>query len=246
MKKWFTANGLVINSKKTQIIPFHSNYSNTIHSDSSYLDEFGLSSNSTKFLGIRIDSRLTWREHIATLAQSLSRAYYMINTLSRAVDLDTLKLVYYGYVYSRLTFGIIFWGDSVDCSTIFRIQKKIVRAIVKKNHFKTPCIPIFKTLNILPLACIYIFKILIYMKNNPTLFENLNNSQIYNTRTNDLFYPIHRTAQFEQTPLYAAVRVFNKLPAHIKTVVCFRDFKRKLLGYLRENCFYTINEYLNS
>jgi len=129
MKSWFEANGLLLNTSKTQTVIFHPNYSNSSKSDISFLDNVFNISQSTTFLGVHIDASLTWKEHIHALSNKLSKAYYLISFLSWVVDTETLLTVYYAYVYSHLSYGVVFWGDSVDVNKPFILQKKIVRKI---------------------------------------------------------------------------------------------------------------------
>ena len=46
------------------------------------------------------------------------------------LSLDSLKLTYYSYFHSILTYRIIFWGNTPHSSVIFRMQKRIVRIMV--------------------------------------------------------------------------------------------------------------------
>jgi hypothetical protein len=40
------------------------------------------------------------------------------------MTVDTLKLVYFTYFHSVLSYGLIFWGNSTDSNKVFYIKKE--------------------------------------------------------------------------------------------------------------------------
>jgi hypothetical protein len=79
----------------------------------------------TKFLGINIDSTLSWRTHIEQLISKLSTACYVIRTIKPYMSHTTLIIVYYSLFHSIMNYGLIFWGNSSYSCKIFRMQKKV-------------------------------------------------------------------------------------------------------------------------
>ena len=51
----------------------------------------------TKFLGIWIDSNLTWGKHVQCLIEKLSRLCYALRVLAKISPIELLKSVYFGY-----------------------------------------------------------------------------------------------------------------------------------------------------
>ena len=41
------------------------------------------------------------------------------------MSLDVMKMIYYSYIHSVISYGIIFWGNSHLSDNIFKIQKRI-------------------------------------------------------------------------------------------------------------------------
>jgi hypothetical protein len=64
--------------------------------------------NSFKFLGVIIESSLTWKEHIDYINLKLKSLSYMVRSLRPVLELKTLKLLYFSYVLSVLNYGIMF------------------------------------------------------------------------------------------------------------------------------------------
>jgi len=106
--------------------------------------------NSTKFLGLTIDSTLSWKAHIVDLTSKLNKACYAIRAVKLFVTLNVLRTVYFSYFHSIMSHGIIFWGNSHLSSNIFKIQKRIIRIITNKSKCDS-CWHLYKQLQILTL-----------------------------------------------------------------------------------------------
>jgi hypothetical protein len=78
MNKWFNANILALNLAKTNVMKFTTNnalqYVLNIGYNGKYIEE----SVNTKFLGLQIDSHLSWSNHIDKLIPKLSGAFYAV------------------------------------------------------------------------------------------------------------------------------------------------------------------------
>ena len=78
----------------------------------------------TKFLGITLESTLSWKTHIDTTVPKLSSATFAIRTVKPYLSQDSLKMIYYSYFQCIMTYGIILGGNSHYSNTIFRLPKK--------------------------------------------------------------------------------------------------------------------------
>jgi hypothetical protein len=75
----------------------------------------------TKFLGLQIDNNLNWKMYIKYVIPELSSAYFAMRTVTPLLKIDTLKLVYFAYFHSIMSYRVIFWGNSTDSKRIFII-----------------------------------------------------------------------------------------------------------------------------
>ena len=107
--------------------------------------------NSTKFLGLIIDSTLSWKDHITELTPKLNKACSVIRTLTFPRSPEVLRMVYFSCFHSIMSYGIIFWGNSHYSNNIFKIKKRIIRIMTNSNRRDT-CRPLFNQLRILPLS----------------------------------------------------------------------------------------------
>jgi hypothetical protein len=134
-----------------------------------------------KFLGLTMDSTLLWKEHIKHIASKLSSGSYAIRILTSIMSLESLLMSYYAYAHSIMSYGIVFWCNSIHSDQIFKIKKKrIVRVIVKVGN-RDSCRPLFKALNILPFYSQYIFSIPTFVVKNMNKF--VTNSDIHGIHT---------------------------------------------------------------
>jgi hypothetical protein len=150
INKWFMVNLLSLNFNKTNYMNFSSK-SNIIVN----YGDIQINNNcDIKFLGLIIDSTMSWKDHTNHLVTKFSAASYSILILSVVMTQESLKMIYFAYVHSVMSYGIIFWGNSTYSNLIFKIQKIILRIIMKARNKETYR-PLFRQLNILPIYSQY-------------------------------------------------------------------------------------------
>lgn len=243
---WTNNNNLKINLTKTKCMQFHSYNSNSRHINIKYNEIPVEETSCTKFLGLNIDTHLNWKKHIESICTKLDRFVYALRRLGKTVSTQAAMTAYYGYVSSTLNYGLLIWGNSVHVDKAFILQKKCVRAITNA-WYTDSCKPIFKKHNILPLACMYIKKVCIFVKTHMEYFKL--RSEIYkgNQRAQYrtlLYQPPCRADIYKRNAYNTCIEIFNKLPDSIKLLHDI-EFKNVLTKWLQENCFYSVKEYMN-
>ena len=138
-------------------------------------------------------------------------------------------MIYYSYLQSVMSFGIIFWGNPHLNGSIFKVQERIIRIITNAGQ-RDSCHQLYKQLQILPLPSLYIFSLLVYVNKNRSLF--LSNSAIHdrNTRYDDgLYLPSTNLTLVQKGVLYSGSNIYYHLPLNIK-MLCedAKQFKSKL------------------
>jgi hypothetical protein len=134
--------------------------------------------NSTKVLGLNIDTTLSWKAHITELSSRLNKACYALRATKPFMSTDVMKSICYAYVRSILAYGIIFWDNSCFSDNIFRIQKRIIRVITNSRKHDS-CRQLLKKIQILTLQSQYIFSLLVFVVKNRSHF-------ILNSDTHDI------------------------------------------------------------
>ena len=120
---------------------------------------------STKFLGLTVDTSFSWKYHIEELKSKLNKACYEIRSFKPFISSEVLKMSYFSYVHSVLSYGIIFWGNSSYSKNILKIQIRIIWVIMSSDR-RDSCHELFRQLNILPLQSQYIFSLLLFIIKN--------------------------------------------------------------------------------
>jgi hypothetical protein len=131
LNAWFSINLLSLNYDKTRCVHFRTNNSLIPQIDISYKNRYIVNDTITRFLGITIDSSLSWKNHIDELTVKLSKACYAVRSLRPFVSHESLRITYYSYFHTVMSYGIIFCGNSAHSINIFKLQKKDC-----KNYYK--------------------------------------------------------------------------------------------------------------
>ena len=131
---------------------------------------------SVKYLGVKIDTNLSWQYHVNDLSIKLNRANALLFKMRKYVSLKILRSFYFSIFDSYLSYCCLVWAQ--NCSTIQRIvilQKKPIRIINFQPSFHTS--PLFKQNSILK------FQYKICLENNLFIRKTLNNlsPSVFNT-----------------------------------------------------------------
>lgn len=240
---WLTYNNLCANVTKTKYIQFYNKNATPPCLSVTYNNEQIVEVNKAKFLGIDLDSNLTWKEHVDVVCERINRFTYALYRLTTICNQKTALMAYHGYVCSALRYGLVLWGNSVDLNRAFLIQKKCLRSMCGAGPLDS-CRPLFKKLKLLTLPSMYIFEICLFVKNNMELFKKKADICNFNTRyPNRLVTMPSTTTCFSRNSYNMAVKLFNKLPDALKDLP-MKKFKVSLKKYLCVQCFYSTEEFL--
>jgi hypothetical protein len=183
-----------------------------------YVDKTIEEVETTKFLGLQVDSNLNWKTHIQYITPKLSSAYFAMRTITSLMKTENLKLVYFAYFHSIMSYGIIFWGNSTDCKKVFCIQEKIIR-IMAGTKRRASCRELFKKFNILPLASEFLVSLSSFVVENTETFQT--NADIHNISTRytyNLHVPNTNLSKYQKGIYYPGIKLFNNLPPTIKSL----------------------------
>lgn len=245
-QEWCVKNGLTLNKTKTvsmRFIPKNMKIDNVplIQIDGETIEL----AESTKFLGVHLDSKLTWETHIRSVCTKLSSSCFLIRCLRNTVSVEVLRTVYFSLVQSHLTYGLIFWGSSSHMNKPFVVQKRVVRCMegVSQN---THCGPLFRKYQLLTLPSLYVFLLLMLVHKNSlqNKIEKRSNVHNYNTRCKDnINMPYSRLTIGQNNPLYQGFKFYNKLDENLKNITNLRKFKKKISELLVGKTLYKIEDF---
>jgi len=232
---WFKLNGFLLNNEKTQSIFFSlSNHDSGIPNTKA----------SVKLLGITLDSKLNWSAHIDSVCSRLSRVLYLLRNLKKCIPMSYLKVAYFAFFNSIISYGLILWGCGSDTKRVLLLQKKAVR-IITNSSYKAHCRPLFERERILTVFNLYIYLCLFDVKSNLSSMPIRSDAHDHLTRNrHKLDLPLVRLVKTQESFSYMGLKLFNRLPLQAHTID-IKSFKRKVLDWLLINPFYSIDEFFN-
>jgi len=99
---------------------------------------------------------------------------------------------------------------------IFRIQKRVIRSMVGVSS-RTSCRQLFKELNTLMLASLYILEVTCFMRKYCQSLEQTFKAHKYNTqRKMDIHVKLHNTEVYKKSVINIGTKVYSNLPGFIK------------------------------
>ena len=235
---WFRANKLSLNVSKTNYMLFSSktpSHYNDITIDNNAIAQV----HTTKFLGITIDDKLTWNQHINNITTKASHATGTIYRVRHHLPLHTLKTLYNTLVLPHFSYCNIIWASNYH-TRITRLnitQKWAIRTITNSPRI-THSSPLFHKLNTLTITDINKLQTALFMHdyshNNLPLnftdyFQTNKQMHTHNTRQANKFHlPLPTTTAEKHNILYNGAKVWNELPKHITDITNKNTFKNHL------------------
>jgi len=107
------------------------------------------------------------------------------------------------------------------------------------------CRELFRTLNILPMPCVYIMETMYYIKvNNKGLKQYLAIHDYEKWHRSDFQTLFCRTI-FKKSVINLETKLRNKLANYFKNLENLKPFKKQLNAFLLQQTFYSVEEYLS-
>ena len=247
VSQFFHSNKLSLNYKKCSFILFRSPQKDRFIDITPFniiIDNHVIPNvESTKFLGIHIDSGLTWKSHIKEIENKVSKSLGVIFRLSSFIPPKILRILYCSLILPYLSYCNIVWANTYPSNLhkLHIIQKKAIRTISgapPRSHSS----PLFSNLNLLNIFDINVLQqcIFVYSSINFLLPRHICNSFIpnsfchpYFTRNrSDIHIPTHRTNYFQFNIRFSGSKLWNNLPSPIVTSISKRTFSIKLKKHL--------------
>lgn len=114
--EWCRANKININFQKTLIINFNPHL---LYFDNFRFNDISIQIvNSSRYLGLNIDNRLTWTTHIVIIGKRLSKQIFILRNLAKIMDKKTLMTYYHSNFQSIILYSITLWGNCLTAENI--------------------------------------------------------------------------------------------------------------------------------
>jgi exonuclease III len=238
---WLNANKLALNLAKTSYI-LVTNKKEKINLNIKIKDYEVRQDTEVKALGITIDDKLTFKDHIDSIALKLSRFNYILYNLNYLPKQMLLNL-YYSIAHPHILYGLSVWGNTSDylINPLIIQHKKIVRGLSKSLIFREHTSPLFKSLKLLKIPDLFHIQICsrsynIFHNNAHPLIKDLvarnqpnNEQRQFRNRT---FSYLHKSKYMLEIPrrslTYMGIDRWNKLDPLLKDIPQYSSFRSQL------------------
>ena len=236
---WLNANKLCLNVSKTHFVVFRPGRSSLTTNQVLYLNQSPVNQEfRTKFLGVIMDSRLKWVDHISYIRKKLSKNVGILNKLRKVLNTPSLLQLYYSFIHPYISYCLEIWGSAAmtHIDSICKIQKLCCRLITNSPRL-TPSLPLFEELNIMSVNVLYKYSIGVLMYKfrmgrlpQPTsaLFAFIHVTTSGARRTDALRLPLYHFSSSQQTISYSGPKIWNWVIQNCVYICSLYVFKKKL------------------
>lgn len=191
--------------------------------------------NSHPYLGVEIDSKLTWTPQVNSMTAKASRTLGLLRRTLKSCSPQVKETAYKMLVRPKLEYGSTTWNPHTDTQVnkIESIQRKAARFVVNDHRRTTSVTGILNHLTWETLEMRRLkqqLSMLFKIKNslvNITLPPNLHipTIQTRNSSLNKFILPMSRVNAYQFSFYPRTVRVWNSLPAHIVCLTSLTSFQ---------------------
>ena len=252
---WVGNNGLLLNIKKTKYMIFSKHKIDTSLFVPQILDRPIERETTTKFLGVLVDDKLNWSQHICALRSNMARYIGIMYKLKSFLPLTARLNIFHSFVQSHINYCSLVWGFAAKANIdkIFATQKKAIRAVMPGfvNYFYKDGIlpkhtkPAFRDLNILTVqsiivknAVVLMHKINCYPSSLPVSVRSLisNDAPLHNSthETCANWLDNHCTSLYTKSFVYKGPLLYADLSGDINrplfsTIITYKKYVKKHL-----------------
>ena len=194
-----------------------------------------------KYLGIHIDDKLCWKDHINYLCEKLGKMSGIFAKLRYCCGIELLKTIYHALVESHLQYCNMIWGNVSESilEPLAKLQDKIVRIMCFIPNDHRDLTPIYKKLGLLNVKLLHKLSTAKFMhkfKNNklPSSFENF-----FRTSSSHHRYPLRnrnrqdymcewgKTNYGMKRLQFEGVQLWNGILPVIRNILNIKEFSKK-------------------
>ena len=248
IKIWMDQNRLRMNSSKTEFIMVGSRQhlskvsTTTIDVNGDLIER----SSSVKYLGVDIDERLSFKQHIKRKCRTAIGNFHRLKKIRKTLTQQAASVLACGLILSHLNYGnALFVGlPNVDIAKLQRIQNMTAKLVTQANKYDSVTQAI-KSLHWLPIHLRIKYKILIlvfkclsgdaplYLQSLIKEHKGSRSGLRSGSKLKILEVPFTKLKTFaERSFSVAGPKLWNELPCGLRTEENFHVFKKSLKTYL--------------
>ena len=242
--QWCQLNGMVVNLNKCKVISFSRSASPLTYCytyDSNELDRV----NSIKDLGLSIDRKLNFSEHVtATTAKAFAMLGFLRRNTVDFVNINALKTLYISMVRSTLEYAVQVWAPhyAEQRDRLEKVQRRFTLYALRRlpwrdgvwwTSYSDRCallqLESLEKRRVL-LQRILVFDVLVNRVDCPQILGEINfQAPAQRLRTHAMLrIPFHRTVYGQNRPIDRCCRLFNAVSDEFDYDISRVRFKRKI------------------
>ena len=237
--KWYDSNLLAGNLKKYQTmnIGYNQDINNAAHAICVNNEEIKTVEN-IKLLGVTIDSKLNFTDHISSICKKASQRIGVLMRLRNLIPTKAKLVLFKSAVLPYLTYCHVVWHfcRSSDVRKLERLQERGLRAVYRDKDatysqlLKRAYLPTLSNRRLQDI-CILMYKV--KHKLCPTYICNIfnNHNSSYFLRQSDFSISSYNSVTYGKHSLrYLGPRLWGKLSADVRRAKTLDSFKNKIRG----------------
>ena len=236
---WLRNNKLSLNISKTNFMIMNSGRRPN-------LDQYSLKINgeviqrvhATQFLGIILDDKVTFRQHIDHISSKLSKGIGILLRAKHSLDANSLLTIYRAIIEPCISYCIIIWGGTYQSYTskIHLLQKRIVR-IISGSSYNAHTAELFKLAKCMTIYQLYEYFALIFVYKYlnvqlPKVFASYFQRMKVSRLSFDLKSGFHSKKIGQMSITVTGPKIWNKVPIALRKLNSLAHFKHKLKHHL--------------
>jgi hypothetical protein len=247
---WFKCNRLTVNYSKSTYLLFFPNKDDDNYIESNNL-LISLDNNLikrvtvTKFLGILIDDKLSFKNHISSIICKINSLNGMLYRRRDYIPVGCRRNLYFALVHPRIQYGIEIYGKTtskllqplhISCNRVLRtLQGQTRFCNVKQLYFNFNIIPVHQLYKYS--VCKIIYKCMncdgIMSTAIKDIFKSLQSNHSCNTRLSSTNYLYSSANQvFFKSYVYNCCLVWNQIPMSIRSAKSLKLFSDQYKNHL--------------
>ena len=241
---WYQNNLLKLNCSKTAVLVISNKPVNKANLAVIKIDgHVATYTDTIKYLGLHLDSALSWNEHITHTKQKILPVIWKFSQIRHLIDKSTARLYYTAFIRPHLEYAAatVFNTSTANINILEKLQNSCLR-IISQAQRRTPCNRLRGELHIPSLQnrreYLYLCELYkIYHSIIPTISQPPhsppnNRYTLRSVTASHIHIPRMNKTVGQRALDYLGPRTYNLLPSEIKTSVTITIFKRKLKNHL--------------
>jgi Reverse transcriptase (RNA-dependent DNA polymerase) len=246
LSDWLKFNKLKLNVSKTKFMIMTNKRLNAtdrviLSIDGEQIEEV----RSMKYLGVQIDSKLNFKEHLNLIVKKIAKKTNFLGRISKKLTAHTKKMIYKSIILPHVDYcsSIMFMATKEDFRKLQLLQNRALRVILKKPK-RTPIKWMLDTLKLHSIkqrvnfnTLVLVFKmkngmVPSYMQDEVLFTRNATTRTLRNAE--DFRLPRYLKTTTQNMIWHDGLRMFNELPPSIKQGRNLEEFKCQIFEIMRE------------